>query len=542
MDNKMAQLADKDRKCALYVRVSTSNQVEEGESLDEQSERLINYCKYKGWKTHTIYREEGFSGKDTNRPAFRQMMRDILKANINTVIVKKIDRLSRSIIDFENIYKTLDERGVDLISLQENFDTCTALGRGVIRIVLVFAQLEREQTSERTVDMMGYRAKQGLFNGGYPRLGYDIDYENKQLVQNESEIPIVHELFKTYLELGSLSETAKAANNKGYRMKEWTSKDGRKHGGVKFQKASISRLLKDPAFIGQVKYKGALFNGQHKAILDEELFNRVQLMLNKNNQTKTGYRQDSNKFLFKSLVSCGACKSGMTPSFSTSRGKPYFYYRCTSNNDSSRGNCPVGSVNAHQLEGMIVHELKRLGQHPQIIEEAVEIATKQERIKVVDLKERRFHAQSTLNNVDRKAKGLLALIGTPKNKKIDYLLGEIENVDNQAKELKKEIETLDFEIANFENRIVSAEIIQNSLHDFSAVYDNLTQSEKYDLAHLLIKKLTYFEEDKADENGNKKGHVQMELWELQDLRVRIKAKPGGFAESINWLPGTDSNR
>jgi len=256
----MPEIDNKDRRCALYVRVSTSNQAEEGESLDEQIERLKNFCSYKGWKNLTVYREEGFSGKDMKRPEFQRMMVDVHKGNINTVIVKKIDRLSRSIIDFENIYKLFETKGVDLVSLQENFDTSTALGRGVIRIVLVFAQLEREQTSERTMDVFAYRAKQGLFNGGYPRLGYDIDYDNKCLIPNALEIPVAKEAFETYIKLGSLSETAKSLNSKGHRMKSWTSKSVNERGGYKFNKNSLSRILKDPIYIGKIKYKGQIYD------------------------------------------------------------------------------------------------------------------------------------------------------------------------------------------------------------------------------------------------------------------------------------------
>ncbi len=131
---------------------------------------------------------------------------------------------------------------------------------------------------------------------------------------------------------------------------------------------------------------------------------------------------------------------------------------------------------------------------------------------------------------------------TRKNKKITYLVNEIESIDDQAKELKKEIETLDFEIASFENRLVSAEVIQNSLRDFKAVFDNLTQSEKYDLLHLLIKKLTYFEDAEHGKKGGRKGHIKLELWELPGLQERIGGNKSGFAESIKWLPGPDSNQ
>ena len=175
-----------DRKCALYLRVSTDQQALNGESLEEQEERLRAFCKTRNRKVVKVYREDGKSGKDTNRPQFQQMLQDIREGKIDTVVVKKIDRLSRSILDFEKTYNFFLEHNVDLISLQENFDTTSAIGRAVIRIVLVFAQLEREQTSERTIDVLEYRAKQGLWNGGYPPLGYGIN-EEKGLVVNKKE-------------------------------------------------------------------------------------------------------------------------------------------------------------------------------------------------------------------------------------------------------------------------------------------------------------------------------------------------------------------
>ncbi|MGC9977028.1 MAG: recombinase family protein [Syntrophales bacterium] len=340
------------------------------------------YCSFKSWKNYAVYREEGFSGKDLKRPSFQRMIADIQRGKINTVIVKKIDRLSRSIVDFENVYKMFDDSGVDLISIQENFDTSTAIGRSVIRIVLIFAQLEREQTSERTIDVMAYRAKQGLFNGGYPRLGYDIDYENKCLIPNESEIWSAKEIFTTYIRLGSLSKTARELNDKGYRLKSWTTRAGQKRGGERFQKNSVSRILNDPIYIGKVKYKNNIYDGQHQAIISEELFNATQTILQTNNVTKKGYRQNDNSFYLKGLVRCGSCRSYMAPSFAYSKGKKYFYYRCTADNDRSKSQCRIGSVHARKLEDLVVDELKFLAEDPRIIEGVVENATKEHREKV----------------------------------------------------------------------------------------------------------------------------------------------------------------
>jgi site-specific DNA recombinase len=144
-------------KYALYARVSTREQASEGESLNEQILKMEAYCLYQGINNWDVYREEGYSGKDTKRPEFQRLIADIEKGDIQSVIVKKIDRLSRSIIDFENIYNYMESKGVTLNSLNESFDTSTAIGRAAIRIILVFAQLEREQISERTKDVMEHR-------------------------------------------------------------------------------------------------------------------------------------------------------------------------------------------------------------------------------------------------------------------------------------------------------------------------------------------------------------------------------------------------
>lgn len=158
------------RACGLYVRVSTDRQALEGESLEEQEQRLRDFCKQRNWNVVKVYCEEGRSAKDTNRPRFKELLKNMENGGINTVIVKKLDRLSRSIVDFERICHFFESHNVDLVSLHENFDTTTAMGRAVIRIVMVFAQLEREQTSERTLDVLKHRAEEGLWNGGYPPL------------------------------------------------------------------------------------------------------------------------------------------------------------------------------------------------------------------------------------------------------------------------------------------------------------------------------------------------------------------------------------
>ena len=539
----MLEIDDKDRKCALYVRVSTGLQADEGESLDEQIEKLKNFCAYKGWKNFIVYREEGFSGKDMERPEFQRMITDVHRGDVNTVVVKKIDRLSRSIIDFENIYKAFETKGVDLISLQENFDTSTAVGRAVIRIVLVFAQMEREQTSERTIDVMSYRAKQGLFNGGYPRLGYDIDYDNKCLVPNELEIPIAREIFDTYIKEGSLSKTAIKLNAKGYRMKSWIARTGRSFGGEKFHKTNLSRLLSDPIYIGKIRYKDKIYKGVHQAIIDEDIFHLVQSILNANNITKTGYRESCSDFLLKGLVYCGACKSAMTTSFAFSKGKKYFYYRCTTDNDNSKKACRIGSVSARQLESLVIDELKFLAKDPQIIEGVVESATKEQKERVKDLVLKKKGMQDGLAKIGKKANNFLDVLGQKgkKSARMNYILKKLEDLEKQSEQLKAEIDYVDFEINGLENKIINGDVIVQNFKVFKDVFDQLTSDEKYDLMHLLIKKIVYLENARIVNAGEKAGRIKMDLWELPPIDPLKKNSAKGFAESNVWLPGRDSN-
>lgn len=220
-----------------------------------------------------VYCEEGRSAKDTNRPKFKELLKDVESGNINTVIVKKLDRLSRSIIDFERIYNFLESHNVDLVSLHENFDTTTAMGRAVIRIVMVFAQLEREQTSERTLDVLEHRAKEGPWNGGYPPLGYDLN--DGHLVVNPKEAEIVRAIFQKYLEVASYHKVAEYLNSKGYKTKEFESRRGKKQGGNDFIDTHIARVLKNPVYIGKLQYNGVLYQGKHTPLIDEDTFNLI---------------------------------------------------------------------------------------------------------------------------------------------------------------------------------------------------------------------------------------------------------------------------
>lgn len=525
----MKQIKDNERRCGLYVRVSTVGQAEDGESLDEQEQKLKAFCEFKGWKNYKVYREEGRSAKDTNRPALQRLLSDTEKGLINTVIVKKIDRLSRSILDFEQMFKFFEEKGVDLISLNENFDTSTAIGRSVIRIILVFAQLEREQTAERTIDIMKYRAQKGLWNGGYPPLGYDV--QDGVLVPNSGEAEVVREIFETYLNTGSLSETAKILNSKGYRTKKWVTRQGKVMGGAKFNKNNLSRLLRDSVYIGKIKYDGKIYEGRHPGIVDEEVFYYVQEMLKQNRASNTGFRAGIEKFLLKGLVYCGHCGCAMAPSFAYSKGRKYYYYRCLVNNDPSKGKCPIGAVNAKALEDLIVKELQFLAESPEFVDEVVEEAIREEREEGERLKKKKQALAKRLQEVEGSARKMMNVLEglEETDPRFAFILQKLKELGEERDGLKKEIELLEFKINEVENNYLNAESLKANFRYFKEVFEYLTPEEKYDLLHLLIKRVVYY--GKEVREGQEATKIKLELWDIGPI-------PSGesFAERVIWLP------
>ncbi|MFH1904450.1 MAG: recombinase family protein [bacterium] len=234
-----------ERCCGLYARVSTERQseVKDG-SLDTQISRLKNYISFRSpssskelWKATKVYREEGKSGKNTDRPELQNLISDIKSGKINAVLCTKLDRISRSLIDFYKLVELFEKHHVEFISLEESFDTSAPMGKTMLKITLVFAELEREQTSKRTKDKMQWRAEQGLWNGGQV-LGYDL--VDKKLAINPKEAKLVKLMFEKYLELGSVLKVVEWLNKHGYRTKEYIShRKGVKRGGNKFFNANV---------------------------------------------------------------------------------------------------------------------------------------------------------------------------------------------------------------------------------------------------------------------------------------------------------------
>ncbi len=287
--------------CAVYVRKSTEKGLElEFNSLHNQEDACRSYIMsqaFNDWEYFKTYTDGGISGGTMERPALKQMLEDIRRGLIQTVVVYKVDRLSRSIMDFHNMMKEFDKYGCSFVSITQAFDTSTSMGKLTLNMLLSFAQFEREVSSERVRDKIRASKAKGLWTGGVPKLGYDI--KDKKLVINPVEAEQVRSIFEGYLQCGSLAELEKFVEIKGFKHKDWVTNKGEQRGGKPFKISALHRLLHEKLYLGMIENKrtGQAFKGQHEAIISKDLWEKVQTKLKENDNCTNHTRSRNNNLL-----------------------------------------------------------------------------------------------------------------------------------------------------------------------------------------------------------------------------------------------------
>ena len=246
-------------------------------------------------------------------------------------VVYKVDRLSRSLMDFAKMLEVFERKRIAFVSVTQQFSTTNSMGRLMLNVLLSFAQFEREIISERTRDKMAAARRKGKWVGGLAPLGYDVDVVAKRLKISDDESACVRAIFELFLEVGSIVSTLKEIDRREWTNKRSITRKGKERGGRHFDKSSLFKLLTNIAYIGKIRYKEEVHNGEHEPIVPIDLWDRVQKLLKHNG--KTGGVVVRNKFgaLLKGLVRCVCCDAAMAPNHTTKAGnKPYRYYVCRS--------------------------------------------------------------------------------------------------------------------------------------------------------------------------------------------------------------------
>ncbi len=274
-------------RCAIYTRKSTQDGLEqEFNSLDAQREaprRTSPARRQRGGSAFPDrYDDGGFTGGNMDRPAVARLMADIEAGRVDCVVVYKVDRLSRSLIDFARLMELFERKKISFVSVTQQFNTTQSMGRLTLNILLSFAQFEREIISERTRDKIAAARRKGKWSGGRSVLGYDVDPVTKKLVVNPADAEQVREIFKMYLERRSLLDVCRELNRRGLRTKAVTTRKGAAYGGRVWDKPGVLKILANVLYRGKVRYKADTFPGEHDAIVEEGLWTKVHELLRSN--------------------------------------------------------------------------------------------------------------------------------------------------------------------------------------------------------------------------------------------------------------------
>lgn len=347
-------------RCAIYTRKSTEEGLEkEFNSLDAQREACEAYAlsqKAEGW--HLVgdrYDDGGFSGGTLERPALKRLMADIEGGRVDIILVYKIDRLSRSLMDFAKLVEVFDQRNVTFVGVTQSFNTTTSMGRLTLNVLLSFAQFEREVIGERIRDKFAASRKKGMWMGGYIPLGYRV--QDRKLLINDDEAPIVRLIFDRFVKLGSGTKL----------VRELAAQNIRNRKGKLIEKGVIYNILNNRVYVGDAVHKGTAYPGEHASIIDRELWDRAHAILKVSPHKRASETRARAPALLKGLI-FGPGGVTMTPTHTRKKGRLYRYYIAAPELRSGvLSNSPIKRIPAAEIEAAVIDQVRLMARSPEII-------------------------------------------------------------------------------------------------------------------------------------------------------------------------------
>jgi site-specific DNA recombinase len=346
-------------RCAAYTRKSSEEGLDqEFNSLDAQREACEAYIasqRAEGWTLVPDYYDDGgVSGGTLERPALKRLLADIEAGQVDVVVVYKIDRLSRSLMDFARLVEVFDRHSVTFVSVTQSFNTTTSMGRLTLNILLSFAQFEREVIGERIRDKVAASRKRGIWMGGWAPLGYDV--KDRKLIINEAEADLVRSIFKRFSRYRSGTKL----------VGELAKENARNKYGKLIEKGYLYRVLNNRVYLGEAVHKGTAYPGEHDAIVDRNLWDAVHALLKVSPRVRARHTTARTPAILKGLIFAPDGRA-MTPTHTRRRGRLYRYYVSTKVLKTDARACPIGRVPAAEIEAAVIDQVRRLLQSPEII-------------------------------------------------------------------------------------------------------------------------------------------------------------------------------
>ncbi|GAA4724180.1 recombinase family protein [Brevibacillus fulvus] len=516
------------KSVAIYARVSTEEQAEEGYSIQAQLDTLRQYAKQNRYIVSKEYKDEGISGKSIqNRPQLQQLLRDAKQGLFQEVIVWKINRISRNQLDLLTIVDELQKHGVSFRSYTENFETETPMGRFALQMMGSVAELERNTIVDNVKMGMKQRARQGKWNGGKV-LGYEsVEVEGStfrkrketRLVIVESEAALVRMIFEKYASGKGIKAIANELNHLGYKTK-W---------GKPFSVVAVKDILNNPLYVGKIRFnkqenwtvkrrKGTnaspiLADGEHEPIISEELWNTVQAMYKTKSEKPAQVFHGS--FPFTGVMRCPMCGHGMVAQRATRKNKNgeikyTLYYQCGQFANKGSAVCRANSVRADYAEEEILARIEKIVSQPQITADVAKELGQRQEVDKEPLEQELKHVDKKLADLKRKISKYFVLYEN------DQL--EAEELRKRVRELSEMEQRLSIRKAEIENQLKSGditpipfEVLKGMLREFRKVFKRADHVKRKQLVHALIKEITVT-------SGRKIDKIE---WKFDDLKETL---------------------
>jgi site-specific DNA recombinase len=424
------------------------------------------------------------------RPALQRLLADIAAGKIDMVVTYKVDRISRSLLDFAQMMQTFAKHQVAFVSVTQQFNTATSMGRLILNVLLSFAQFEREIIAERTRDKIAATRRKGKWTGGHPILGYDVDPRGLRLVVNEAEAERVRAIFALYLEHESLLPVVQELEKRGWVNKRWRTRKGHERGGMPFTRTSLYRLLTNATYIGNVRYKDEVHPGEHPAIVDPVVWQRVQALLACNGRAGQAPVRNQVGALLKGLLRCVPCNCAMTPTHSAKNGtKRYRYYVCSNAQKRGWSTCPSKSLPAGEIEQFVVEQIQCVGRDPALLQEVLAQARQQDAARATALEAEQRGLEKDLAHWHHEVRKLSGQIrpgddNGPLIARLADLQERIGLVEGRVRKVREQIRALHAQLINEDEARLALSL-------FEPVWQALAPAEQARVVHLLVERVDY---------------------------------------------------
>ncbi|MDZ4689070.1 MAG: recombinase family protein [Planctomycetaceae bacterium] len=483
--------ASKVVRCAIYTRKSTEEGLQqEFNTLDaqrESGESFIAAQKHEGWVCLPArYDDGGFTGGNLDRPAVTRLMADIEAGKVDCVVVYKVDRLSRSLMDFARMMQIFENHNVSFVSVTQQFNTTHSMGRLTLNILLSFAQFEREIISERTRDKIAAARRKGKFAGGKPILGYDLlsSPAGPKLIVNEAEAEQVRSIFRLYLQQESLVPTVRELNQRRWTTKLWTTKAGRQMGGRVWGKTDLFHLLTNVTVLGKVRHHAEVHAGEHQGIVDPALWQQVQALLKRNGRSGGALVRNKYGALLKGILNCTCCNCAMFHTYSQQKQKRYRYYVCTKAQKRGWDTCASRSIPAGEIEQFVVNQIRRIGSDPAVVRQTLAQLRAQAKQAVADLEAEQRRLQKQLA---RDATAIERLSSRPTGSAGTELAAAQQHCTAAEQQLTEIVQQIGAAL----EQTIDESLAVDALRQFDPVWQALTPYEQARLIRLLVERVDY---------------------------------------------------